>query len=68
MHVDAFGKIENSINVKISEANTEKDLSAVTYDNFSNNRGRYGGNRDRDNRSQFTHDTQSVGTFLSSQI
>lgn len=73
MQVDAFGKIEVAKDVKIEEVKMDKNLSDVIYDQFSVNRRRFGGGyRDnRDNRSMNTYsvnDTQSVGTFLSSQI
>jgi hypothetical protein len=71
MQVDAFGKIEPSINTRILEVKMDKDLSAVVYDQFANNRKRFGGQGERDNRSQniySVNDTQSVNTFLSSQI
>lgn len=35
MIVDAFGKIEVSKDVKVTEVNKEKDLSAAQHDNFS---------------------------------
>jgi hypothetical protein len=53
MQVDAFGKIEPSQNVRVLDVNMNNDISAQTYDNFtSNNRKRYGGQRDnqRDHR------------------
>lgn len=78
MQVDAFGKIEVAQNVRILEVKMDRDLSEVVYDHFQQNRKRFGGNRDNrdnhhggDNRSfnQFSmNDTQSVNTFLSSQI
>jgi len=70
MQVDAFGKIEAAQTIRILDVKMDKDFSAIVYDQMANNRKRYGdNNRDnfRENRSQFT-DTQSVGTFLSSQV
>ncbi len=50
MQVDAFGKIEPSQSVRILDVNTEKDVSAQVYDNFQNNRKRFGGQRDNRDR------------------
>ncbi len=69
MQVDAFGKIEACSTVKIDDVKMDKDLSSVFYDQVMTGRKRFGGNNNNrgDNRSQFT-DTQSVGTFISSQV
>jgi hypothetical protein len=83
MQVDAFGKIEPCKSVIINEVKSDNDLSAQTYENF-HSRKRYGqrnynqdrqGNQDQqqfnENKSYQTYsvnDSQSVGTFLSSQI
>ena len=55
MQVDAFGKIEESLSVRVTDVKMDKDLSAQVYDHFSqHNRGnRYGNNnnnRDYNNR------------------
>jgi hypothetical protein len=71
MQVDAFGKIEVAHTIRILEVKMDKDLSAIVYDQLANNRKRFGGQGQRDNRSQnlySVNDTQSVNTFLSSQI
>ena len=82
MQVDAFGKIEPCNSVFINDVKMDNDLSAQVYDNFHQRR-RYGGHRNygqeyghnqgnfAENKSYQTYsvnDTQSVGTFLSSQI
>jgi hypothetical protein len=66
MQVDAFGKIEES-RVKITDVKPDKDLSAIVYDHFSNNRNRFQG-RGNYNQNQSVADTVSVNTFLSSQV
>jgi hypothetical protein len=46
MQVDAFGKIEVSHDVKITDVKTDKDFSEVVYDHFSNRKrfeNNYGG-------------------------
>jgi hypothetical protein len=43
----------------------DKDFSVVEYDHFSANNRRY---NDRQPQQQSVNDTQSVGTFVSSQI
>ncbi len=82
MHVDSFGKIEPCKSVIINDVKMDNDISAVTYDNF-HSRKRYGqrnynNNQGQENQQQFNenksyqtysvNDSQSVGTFLSSQI
>lgn len=80
MQVDAFGKIEPNHSVTIPEVKTDNDISSLTYDNSyarkrygqrNYNQGQQNNTRFNENQSYQTYsvnDTQSVGTFLSSQI
>ena len=59
MIVDAFGKIEISKDKKVDNVLTEKDLSAVQYDNFSMKTSQRGG---YEGRSKY-NDGSSINTY-----
>jgi hypothetical protein len=71
INVDAFGKIEISKDVKITEVKTEKDYSAIVYDNLADRKrfnqfNQYNQHReDRSKQYMSVNDSQSVNTFLS---
>ena len=80
MQVDAFGKIEPNNSVSIPEVKTDNDISNLVYEN-NYGRKRYGQRnyyQGQQNQTKFNenqsyqtysvNDTQSVNTFLSSQI
>jgi len=70
MVVDAFGKVEVSNDIKIDEVKTDKDISAITYDNLSmrgnpkrkydETSGYYNNNR---NQNYSVHDGSSIHTY-----
>jgi hypothetical protein len=70
MQVDAFGKIEPSLDYRVTEVKMDRDLSSVVYDHFSTNpqRNRYNPRGNQNRGQQSVNDTESVNTFLSSQI
>jgi len=76
MQVDAFGKIESCNSVIINQVKVENDISAIAYDfylqrsnyenrNYSKRDNNYGVNK---SNHYSVNDTQSVGTFISSNI
>jgi hypothetical protein len=46
----------------------DKDFSAIEYDHYSANRRRYNDRQPQQHQQHSENDSQSVGTFISSQI